>query len=293
MAERERAGVLLVDKPPGPTSHDVVQHARRVLGTRRIGHTGTLDPFASGLLVLCVGPATRIADQLSALPKRYEAAMTLGVATATDDPTGDVVATADDWQTISTDRIRDALLGLRGAILQRPPVYSAKKSGGVRHYRLAREGRAVEPEPVPVVVHELEITSIRLPIVRFVVRCSAGTYIRALARDAGAALGVPAHLSTLRRTAIGGLVVTDAVPLERLTEAPLAADAWRTPLAVLAHLPRFDVDDGAATDLAHGRATAAPTDAADCDNAVAAHRNRLLALVDCSDDWLRPRKVFP
>jgi len=292
MGASDRSGVLLVDKPAGPTSHDVVVRARRALGTRRIGHTGTLDPFASGLLALCVGAATRIASLLSALPKRYEAEMTLGTSTTTDDPTGETVATTDDWKRLEVGRITESLLGQIGPLDQRPPAFSAKKVQGERMYRLARAGRAPPVEPVRVVVHALEITAIRLPVVHFLIVCSAGTYVRAIARDAGDRLGVPAHLSALRRTRIGDLDVADAVALEEISDPVAVQPAWRAPLDVLHHLPHFDVDGRGADDLRNGRATRCQRCDPPCDVGIAAHEARLVAIVRCDDGWLRPRKVF-
>ncbi|MCI0434644.1 MAG: tRNA pseudouridine(55) synthase TruB [Gemmatimonadetes bacterium] len=287
----ERSGVLLVDKPPGPTSHDVVQRVRRVLMNPRIGHTGTLDPFASGLLVLCIGTATRIASLLSGQPKSYQATLTLGASTTTDDPTGDLVGSSDDWQRLDPDRIRRALLDQIGPIDQVPPTFSAKKVGGERVYRLAREGRAPVLAPVRVIVHDIEITTLRLPVVEFTIRCSAGTYVRAIARDAGRRLGAPAHLSALRRTAVGPLPVTGAVALDRIGDAIALERAWRVPLDVLGHLPRFDVDERSAADLAHGRRTPTASEPS-CELGVAAHDGRLVALVESKNGWLRPRKVF-
>ena len=211
-------GVLPVDKPVGPTSHDIVGIARRSLHTRRIGHTGTLDPFASGLLLLCVGRATRIAEYLTDMPKRYRAVMRLGVVTDTDDGTGTVMATHDP-SAVTTAQVEAALAAQRGDILQTPPPYSAKKRDGVRSYDLARAGMAVQLEPVPVTIHELELMRHDGADVEFDVVASSGTYIRAIARDAGAALGVGAHLTSLRRTAIGSYRVDDALPLDGLDDA--------------------------------------------------------------------------
>src|SRR5690606_28992033 len=148
MTAEAPAGVLPVDKPEGPTSHDVVALARRALGIRRIGHTGTLDPFATGLLLLCIGPATRLAEYLTGLDKTYEAVARLGVATDTLDHTGEVVQRSDGWQALSPEAVRNAFEEQRGRRLQTPPVYSAKKIGGRRAYELARKGVELAPEPV-------------------------------------------------------------------------------------------------------------------------------------------------
>src|SRR5690606_5028509 len=173
-------GVLPVDKPAGPTSHDVVAQARRALGERRIGHTGTLDPFASGLLLLCVGRATRIAEYLTDMPKAYRATMRLGAATDTDDATGSVVAESDAWRTLDDATIRAAFAAEAGRRPQRPPAYSAKKIAGERAHRLARRGEIVELPDVDIEVHAIEVIAIALPEITFHVRCSSGTYIRSI-----------------------------------------------------------------------------------------------------------------
>src|SRR4051794_6711406 len=212
-------GVLPVDKPVGPTSHDAVAAVRRALRTREVGHTGTLDPFASGLLLVCVGRATRLAEYLTGLPKTYVATMRLGEVTDTDDLTGEVIHSSDAWRSLSHDAIEDALRAQVGTIQQLPPSYSAKKVGGERMYAAARRGETVERKPVAVTIHAIRVLGIDLPDVEFEVECGAGTYIRAIARDAGAALGVGGHLRALRRTRIGPHAVDRAVPLDALGDA--------------------------------------------------------------------------
>ncbi|MBR9990860.1 MAG: tRNA pseudouridine(55) synthase TruB, partial [Gemmatimonadetes bacterium] len=191
-------GVLPIDKPVGPTSHDMVARARRVLGTRRIGHTGTLDPMASGLLLLCIGRATRIAEYLTGMDKRYSAVVRLGVSTDTDDAAGSVIAEHPVAGITEAD-VERALDRQRGDISQIPSSYSAKKVGGERAYAMARQGREVNLEAVPVSIRELTVTRFDLPDIHIDVTCSSGTYIRAIARDLGADLGVGAHLTALRR----------------------------------------------------------------------------------------------
>ncbi len=285
--------VLPVDKPPGPTSHDVVGAARRALGLRRIGHTGTLDPFASGLLLLCVGDATRLAEYLVGLPKRYEAVAELGAVTDTDDPTGAVVARSEAWRDLGEDTIRAAFAAQAGRVLQRPPAYSAKKVAGERLYARARRGEAVEPEPVEVTVHELRVTAVEPPRVRFTVECSSGTYIRAIARDAGERLGVGAHLVELRRTGIGAFDVGDAVPLDALDDAGAVRAAAVTPLEALRHLPRVELDAAAEVDVRHGRPVPSPESGVPTgDVALLVRGNRLLAVAEQRDGALQPRKVF-
>jgi tRNA pseudouridine55 synthase len=239
----------LVDKPAGPTSHDVVYRVRRALGVKAVGHTGTLDPFASGLLVLLVGRATRVARFLDGLPKTYLAVARLGVRTDTDDRTGAVLDHPGDTSTISWEMVKAALAEMVGNRAQRPPAYSAKLIGGVRSYRRARRGEPVELPEVPVTVHAAELVDIAADRVTFRVRVSTGTYVRALARDLGDRLGVGAHLTELRRERIGGLDVEQAVQLDRIDAAtPLL------PLArVLEHLPALALTEEELAGVRHGR----------------------------------------
>lgn len=212
---------MLVDKPAGMTSHDAVAIVRRRLGIRSIGHTGTLDPFATGLLVLVVGSATRLARFVGGTDKEYRAEAVLGVATTTDDLTGE--PRGDRWTGPwpSADAVRVALGTLVGAQAQVPPAFSAKSVDGVRSYRRARAGVAEPLEPVPVVVHELALEEYAPPMVRFRTRVGTGTYVRALARDLGERLGTGAHLSALRRTSVGAFRVEDAIPPAEVTAASL------------------------------------------------------------------------
>lgn len=243
-------GVLVVDKPAGITSHDVVDLARAELGLRRVGHTGTLDPFATGVLPLCVGRATRLARFLAAGEKVYEAALRLGFATSTDDLTGEPLGPP---RPVEADEaaVREACAALTGAIRQVPPSYSAKRRDGQRLHRLARRGIEVTVEAVPVTVHALEVTGVRGDQVDLLVRCSPGTYVRALARDLGRALGVGGHLAALRRVRSGGFGLEAAVPLR-----DLAARA-RTALVPLRELlpdwPAVRVGEAGREAFRHGR----------------------------------------
>ncbi len=284
-------GVLLVDKPPGPTSHDIVTRARRALGVRRIGHTGTLDPFASGLLLLCVGEATRLAEYLSGMDKTYEATARLGAATDSGDVDGEVVAVSQRWTEVTTAALDDALSLLRGEILQVPPGLSAKKLGGVPAHRRVRRGEDVEIAPRRVTVHELVVLAYEPPEVRMRVRCSAGTYVRALARDLGEALGVGAHLSALRRTAIGAFDVRGAVSSDALVEPERVAGALLGPVEAVAHLRRVDVDADATASLRHGRAVAVGEGVAE-GIAAAVSGQSLVAVGEIRDRRFQPRKVF-
>lgn len=206
------SGLVLVDKPAGITSHDAVARVRRALGTRKVGHAGTLDPGATGLLVIGVGRATRLLRFLAEFPKLYEGTGVLGVETTTLDADGDVVRTRP--VDVSERAVRDALAELTGDLFQVPPAYSAVKVGGERLYRAARAGREVVGEPRPVHVWAFNLRRFASPAFDFRVRCSGGTYVRALVRDVGEALECGAHLRALRRTAIGPFRVEDAHPPE-------------------------------------------------------------------------------
>jgi len=214
-----------VDKPAGMTSHDVVQHVRRIYGERSIGHLGTLDPFATGLLVLLLGRATRLANFLDTEPKVYEATITFGAETDTDDSTGTVIRTAAPPPEAA---IRSAVRSsLTGTISQVPPAYSAKSVDGTRAYDAARKGEPLELRPVNVTVHSWEIRSLAGDTLSATVTCSGGTYIRALARDLGRLTSSAATLSALRRTRIGSFDVSDAATLEKLADAPARVRALR------------------------------------------------------------------
>lgn len=237
-------GLLLIDKPSGVTSHDVVDVVRRGLGTRKVGHAGTLDPMATGLLLIGVGRATRLLRFLGALPKTYDGTMRLGIETTTLDADGDVVSeTSVD---VTAAQLADAMQALVGDSLQRPPAYSAVKVGGRKLYEAAREGERLEAEPRPVHVAAFDLVSYDAPDATFRVTCSGGTYVRVLAADVGAALSCGAHLVALRRTAIGPYAVDDAVPPDGATE-PLPLDA------AVGHLPRLDLDAAEAVAASHGR----------------------------------------
>lgn len=211
-------GAVIIDKPAGMTSHDVVARCRRILQERSIGHLGTLDPGASGVLPLLVGTLTRLAQFFSGRDKAYEGEIYFGHATTTYDGEGERVGAAEDAPPPSLGAIEAALAAFRGAIQQRPPAYSAKKVEGVRAYKLARQHLPVDLPPVTVTVHEATILAWQPPRLRLLVRCSTGTYIRSLAHDLGQAVGCPAHLAALRRTAVGEFTESRAITLERLAE---------------------------------------------------------------------------
>ena len=232
-----QSGLLLVDKPEGPTSHDCIDALRRITGIKKIGHAGTLDPFATGLLIIGVGASTKLLGRVTGLDKRYEATLRLGATSTTDDRTGEVKQIANGKSPIERAEIENVLKKFVGEIEQIPPMYSAKKIGGKKLYELAREGINIERAPVRVRIHELRVLSYEWPsrhldfknltmqsgsrpisgLLNLSVHCSKGTYIRALARDVGDVLGVGGYLEELRRTAIGPFAISEALPLHTLT----------------------------------------------------------------------------
>ncbi len=236
-------GLVLVDKPAGITSHDAVAAVRRALSTKKVGHAGTLDPMATGLLVMGVGRATRLLRFLGDLPKTYEGRMRLGVETDTLDAEGTVTREAE--ADVDVARIRAAMSGLVGDSLQVPPAYSAVKVGGTKLYEAARAGRAIEAPPRPIHVEVFELTGLGEGEASFRVVCGGGTYVRVLAADVGAALGCGAHLTALRRTAVGHFRVAEASS----PDAPLLLPSERT----VAHLPRVSLSTEEAIAAGHGR----------------------------------------
>ena len=251
-------GALIIDKPVGLTSHDVVARVRKIIGERRVGHTGTLDPFATGVLVVLVGRATRLAQFLSGAEKEYTAVIRLGFATNTGDVTGTRITTNFATETPRTEFHREeletAMASLRGAIKQTPPMFSAKKVGGRKLYELARRGEDVARQPVQITVSEFEAIPIdghlirvngdEMADLRVRVVCSAGTYIRTLAGDLGKQLGVGAHLVELCRTRAGSCTIENAITLDQLSEladSQLAESKMIPPDAVLSHLPAIDL----------------------------------------------------
>jgi tRNA pseudouridine55 synthase len=238
-------GVCIVDKPAGFTSHDVVARARRLLDTRRVGHAGTLDPMATGVLVLGVGRATRLLNLVTGVDKVYEGTIRFGVETDTLDAEGTVTA-RHDMPAPDAAAVRAAAATLTGAILQVPPMVSAIQVGGRRLHELAREGVEVERAPRPVVVHRFDLEATDDPFTwRAEVHCSSGTYVRSLAADLGTALGGGAHLASLRRTAVGPFALSEATPLEQLELLP--------PLQAVRHLDRVGVDAEVASAVGHGK----------------------------------------
>lgn len=241
--------MLIIDKPAGMTSHDVVDVVRRALGTRKVGHAGTLDPDATGVLVLGVGRATRFLGYAQGAPKRYVATAVFGVTTTTQDASGEVVEERE--AAVTRAQIEGALGEFTGPIEQIPPMVSAVKVGGERLYRKARRGEEVERSPRPVTIYDFRCTDFedsKPPRAAFEITCSAGTYVRTLIHDLGHALGCGAHLATLRRTAAGSFDESEAVELEGLSEQHL-----RPLLDIVRELPRLALHDDGARDVSFGR----------------------------------------
>jgi tRNA pseudouridine55 synthase len=279
-------GLVVVDKPAGWTSHDVVAKLRRLAGTRRVGHAGTLDPMATGVLVVGVGQATRLLGHLSLSDKDYDATIRLGIATTTDDADGEEVTTTDA-ASVSDAAIAAEMARLTGDIEQVPSSVSAIKVDGVRSYARVRAGETVELKARPVRVARFDLIERRGDVLDVRVTCSTGTYVRALARDLGSVLEVGGHLLALRRTRVGGFAVEEAKTLEQLEKTfevtPLAA-------AVGAAFPRLDVTDEQAQRISHGQRlvldlTSSPT-------GVFAPDGRVVALVEDRDGVAQPLCVF-
>jgi tRNA pseudouridine55 synthase len=285
-------GVVLLDKPVGRTSFQALGAVKRALGTGRVGHSGTLDRFASGLLVVLCGPFTRLAPLAEALDKDYVARVRFGTGTDTLDPEGTVTA---EGRVPGRGEVEEALSAFRGRLLQAPPAYSAVHVGGRRAHELARAGRPVQPPPRPVTVHRLALAGWEPPDALLEVSCSSGTYVRAIARDLAARLGTAAHLAALRRTRVGGFPVEEAVSPDGFDPAR----DLRDPRELFARCPPLDlleVDEGPAAALAAGTP---PRDAWFGDpppregvHGVARRGGQLLALVERREGRWRCRAVF-
>jgi tRNA pseudouridine55 synthase len=252
-------GLIVVDKPAGMTSRRLVDVVGRALGTKSVGHAGTLDPLARGVMLLCVGAVTRLVELLHELPKRYEATFLLGRSSASDDMETPVEEEAQPMQP-SRAAVEAALPAFRGDILQRPCDYSAAHVAGKRAYALARAGKAVALAPKPVHIDRLVVTDYDWPRLDLDIVCSSGTFIRALGRDLAIALGTRAVMSALRRTAVGPFTLADAVPLERI-EAGMVRESLRLPVDAVPQLERV-VLDGVVLDQAIRGAFVSPADLA-------------------------------
>jgi tRNA pseudouridine55 synthase len=290
-------GFFAIHKPPGPTSHDVVAGVRRLLGKGvKVGHAGTLDPFAEGVLVVCVGAATRLADYVQAAEKRYSAVVVLGATSTTDDCEGEITPACGLGDPPAERDVRLAMERFVGEIQQVPPSHSAVHVEGRRAYQLARKGRAVELPARTVTVHALDLVSYDYPRLALHIRCGSGTYVRALARDLGAALGTGGYCGGLIRTAIGRFQIHESVRPEDLD---LARDL-QSPLLAVEHLPHVTIPVGLLGRLQHGNSLTPPTPlppeaaSAAAEAALLDEQGRLIALAEIRDAgrWLQPTKVF-
>ncbi|CAI8696306.1 tRNA pseudouridine(55) synthase TruB [Burkholderia cepacia] len=288
-------GVLLLDKPVGLSSNDALIRAKRLLLAKKAGHTGTLDPLASGLLPLCFGEATKFSQDLLEADKTYEATMRLGLRTATGDAEGEVI----DTRPVECDRaaVEAALARFTGEIVQVPPMYSALKRDGKPLYEYARAGQTVEREGRNVTIHALDLLACEMPDVTFRVTCSKGTYVRTLAEDIGEALGCGAHLTMLRRTGVGALTLEHAVTLDALSDADESArDAWLQPVdALLSTFPSVRLDDACAKRFLHGQrlplSELGPIDAADGERVRVYDATRLLGVARKANGVLAPERL--
>ncbi len=289
------SGVLVVDKPIGLTSHDVVQIIRRGTGIRRAGHTGTLDPRASGVLVVLIGPAVRLSEYVSASDKRYQATIQLGRSTDTYDSEG-TVTKATPVENISEDQFDEILQSYVGQIEQVPPPYSAVKVKGKKAYEMARKGKPVDLEPRIINVFNLEILEWAPPELVIDVYCSSGTYVRSLANDLGDSLGTGAHLIGLRRTKSGQFTLRDAVPLRRLKESFDAGDWYQFLIPAsdaLGDWPLLELNPDEVELVRHGHRIPAEPDSNEWVRGLS-QQGDLVALLENdpeTNEW-QPRKVF-
>ncbi|MFY7951423.1 MAG: tRNA pseudouridine(55) synthase TruB [Armatimonadaceae bacterium] len=282
-------GVLVVDKPAGWTSQDVVSKVRGILRTKRAGHAGTLDPDATGVLVVAVGAATRLLPWLDLEPKEYVATVSFGSSTTTEDASGTVTATADasalDWDTLNAAATRFV-----GEIDQVPPMVSALHHEGKRLHELARAGITVERSPRRIVIHDLQLSDFQPGVTATAslrVVCGGGTYVRTLCADLASAVGLPGHMAVLRRTRVGAFRIEQAVSI-----ADVKPDLVLPVEAVLGHLPQCTVDPDSVARLRHGMDVDAPEGWADYETAVLLADGRLIALAACKGGKLAPFRVF-
>ena len=294
-------GVLVVDKPSGPTSFEVVDRVRRALGEKKAGHTGTLDPMATGVLAVCLGEAVKLQQFLTDGDKAYQATVAFGAATDTEDAEGRVTERGDP-SGLSAGALEAALTGFVGESSQLPPMYSAVRVGGRRLHEAARAGDRVARAPRRVRIHSLELASFEpardgLALARIAVRCGKGTYVRTLAADLGRAVGVPAHLAALRRTAAaaftleGALPLAEALELGRRDPAALAARLV-APAAALPHLPLVALGPGEVAEIAHGRSLPRKAPGPLCRAVDGAGRLVAICAPDPAGDRLRPLRVM-
>lgn len=283
-------GFLNINKPQGLTSHDVISRLRRSLKVRKAGHAGTLDPLATGVLVVCIGAATRLSEYVMQSLKRYQAVLRLGISTDTYDAEGRILRQRD-ISPVTRKAIARLLPVFEGDIEQVPPMYSAIKQGGRKLYELARAGETVERPPRPVRIDQLTLMDWTPPLLTLDVLCSPGTYIRSLAHDLGEALGVGAHLAALERTASGSFTIEEALSLDDLENTP----DWRGALVpvdrALAHLPALRLNAQDANHVLHGRSIGGDTALGDFARAYGPD-DRFIAILKAAGPLWRPHKVF-
>jgi tRNA pseudouridine55 synthase len=253
------SGALLIDKPAGLTSHDVVAHVRKITGQKKVGHTGTLDPFATGLLIVALGPATRLIEYTHSLPKTYRAAFTLGAHSTTDDLTGQI-APSESKTKPSHQELLELLPTFLGPQAQTPPAFSAVKVKGRRAYQLARAGERATLTPRTITIHQLKLIKYSYPFLHLQITCSTGTYIRSLARDLSQKLGTDAFVSQLRRTQIGMFHSKQSLPLSELSTTSLSS-AFLSPHTLLSHLPSLTLSPANVAKFVKGQVTNSKTPA--------------------------------
>jgi len=277
-------GIFIIDKPEGMTSHDVVQSIRRIFNIAKAGHLGTLDPLATGVLPVCVGKATRLAQFLPSSPKEYTGEIRFGFSTNTYDREGFPAGPEVPFDGAKND-IRRMMQSLTGVLDQVPPPFSAKKIGGVRSYKLARANRTIEMAPVKVEIQQFELLSLDPPFAKFIVVCSAGTYVRSLVHDLGRKAGCGAHLTALRRTRSGEFRIEDAIGLDRITEAKLISIN-----RLLSSWPSIEVSESDESRVAHGNRirSACAGDLARILN----KKGQFIAVASVESGWARPRLVL-
>jgi tRNA pseudouridine55 synthase len=283
-------GLLNLNKPPGVTSRDVVNQVQRLVRPHKVGHAGTLDPLATGVLVVCVGPATRLMEYVQRMPKRYVGAFLLGRQSPTEDVEGEVEVLANP-PIPTSEQINEALPGFLGEILQTPPAFSALKLQGRRAYELARKGAAVELAPRPVTIHELAVSSYDYPNLTLDIRCGSGTYVRSLGRDLARVLGTQAVMSALERRAIGVFRVEEAVSPAVLTAENLAAHL-QPPQLALSDLPTIVLNAGEREHFRHGRTIANRFGVSSSEAAAVDEQGQLVAVARNVAGLLRPALCF-
>ena len=295
MSEIRAAGFLNINKPLGLTSHDIVarvrRHYRKRAGSSKVGHAGTLDPLADGVLVICLGAATRLSSYIMRGRKLYRAQITLGAATTTYDAAGEILdrSCADRIHRADIER---ALPRFIGDIEQVPPMYSAIKVGGKKLYELARQGQTIEREPRAITIHSIKILSWRNPILALEIACGSGTYIRSLAHDLGAEIGVGGYLSGLTRKASGAFQLRDSIPLATITDSSEWLRHIASPYDALADYTRVTLDAETIKNLRHGRFIRRPPNIADRVVFAFDGSNQLAAILEPRAEQWKPRKVF-